>query len=204
VILIQISEHHIKFIYFFYIYNMSVTFTSTLVDTLEAFIYYNSSITYQPGPQPFNNSPDNVSAEQNGYVTGNAQDGITVNFINSYVSIQGTDSNGNIYYWVSFNIDPSSTQASKLKTIQITEPNTTVDLDTKQYFPLYACNNGTQCPDGLACFNDPITKKSYCAGIGKQNISKGVAMIIILVIIILVIISLFLTFKLFHVIFMRK
>lgn len=128
---------------------MSVTFTSTLVDTLEAFIYLNSDLQPTTGPQPFNNSPGNVSAEQYNYVTGNAADGIDVNFTNSYVSVQGTNSKGNIYYWVSFLIDPPSNANNSVA--QITEPNTLVNLDEKQYYLLTACDPYNPCPDGLAC-----------------------------------------------------
>lgn len=184
---------------------MSVTFQSTLVETLEAFIYYNSDYE-SAGPtvkQPFNNSPSNSSAEQYGYVTGNASDGISIKYTNSFVSIQGTDAVGNIYYWVSFSIDPSTT-AQNLNVITITEPNTVIDLDTKLYYKLYACNSSTQCPNGLSCYNDPITKKNYCVGIGVDGTNW--VLIIVMVIILLVILAIagFLTFKLFHVINVRK
>lgn len=183
---------------------MSVTFTSQLVDTLEAFVYYDSSLVYTGGAQPFNNTPGNFSAEQYGYVTGNAQEGISVKFTNSFVSIQGTDSKGNIYYWVSFAIDPPGSQADNLKVAAITTSNTTVDLDKKQYFLLQVCDGVTPCPDGLGCFNDPITKKSYCTGIGTQGTNWGIFIIMILLVVILICVAAYLTVKLFHVINVRK
>lgn len=183
---------------------MSVKFTSTIVDTLEAFIYYSSDLVYTPGKQPFNNSPGNFSAEQYGYVTGNAQDGISIKYTTCFVSIQGTDSKGNIYYWVSFNIDPPSNQTNSLKTTAITTPNTVVDLDKYQYYPLYVCDGITPCPDGLGCFNDPITKKSYCTGIGTQGTNWGLIIIMVLIIIILLCVVAVLAVKLFHVINVSK
>ena len=180
---------------------MSVTFTSTLVDNLEAFIYYNSALVYTPGTQPFNNQPGNFSAEQYSYVTGNAQDGINIKYVNCFVSIQGSNSKGDIYYWTSFELDPSK---SNNKVHQITTPNVTVNLDTIQYYPLYACDGKTPCPDGLGCFNDPITKKNYCAGIGTQGTNWGLLVIMVLLIIILLGIVLFLAFKIFHVVNVGK
>ena len=183
---------------------MSVTFTSTLVETLEAFIYLNSDHQPTPGPQPYNNSPDNSSAQQYSYVTGNAEDGIQVNFTNSYVSVQGTDTQGNIYYWVSFLIDPPSNANNQVT--KITEPNTVVDLDSKQYYLLTACDNITPCPNGLGCFSDPITKKSYCTGIGYGNGSSEMWIYIIILILILVLlaVAIFLAFKFFHIVNVRN
>lgn len=186
---------------------MSVTFTSTLVDTLEAFVYYNSD--YQSsGPntqQPFNNSPDNSSAEQYTYVTGSASDGIDIKYTNSYVSIQGTDSKGNIYYWISFLIDPPS-NSNALDIATVTQANTVIDLDTKKYNILYVCDPNTPCPNGLGCFADPITKKNYCTGIGYGSDGVNWIMIFVLIFIVIIMIAVasFLAFKLFHVVNVSK
>jgi len=155
--------------------------------------------------QPFNNSPDNSSAEQYTYVTGKAQDGIDVKFSNSYVSVQGTDSNGNKYYWVSFLIDPPS-NALSLGIATVTQPGTVVNLNEKKYYILYACDENKACPDGLGCFADPITKKSYCAGIGYGPDGVNWVMMIFLIILILVLvaIAIFLTIKFFHIVNVGK
>jgi hypothetical protein len=185
---------------------MSVTFTSTLVTQLTAFVYYDGNYdpTNQSSGQPFNNSPTaNLAGQYQAITTDTPATGLDVPFKDSYVSIQGTDTDGNMYYWVSFLINPPTTTVKVTNISSITESGTLIDLDKVQYQLLVACTPGIPCPDGLACYNDPISKKNYCVGIGTSNKTYLMLGIYILIFIILVIIVAFVSVKIFHVIRVR-
>lgn len=186
----------------------SVTFTSTLVTSLTAFVYYDNTINTTAGvTQPFNNDPDNSLINQyTSVTTDDPATGLKVSFQDSYVSLQGSDADGNMYYWVSFLIDPTQTDAPSTALMQtVTEPGTVVNLDNKPYNLLYACDpNGTPCPNGLACYNDPMTKKNYCVGIKTSNFSIIVLVIIFIFIILCCIIFAFLCYKLFGIVNVNK
>lgn len=186
--------------------NNNITFTSKLVTQLTAFVYYDGSYdpTNQSGEQPFNNSTSaNLAGQYQSIQSDTPSEGLQVPFKNSYVSIQGTDSSGNMYYWISFLIDPPSTTVKQTNIAQITDPGTVIDLDTKSYQLLLACVPGTPCPDGLACYNDPISKKNYCVGIGTSNKTYIMLAIYIILLIIFVLVASFLSIKIFHIINVR-
>lgn len=186
----------------------SVTFTSKLVTQLTAFIYYDSEYdpTNQSTDQPFNNSTgNNVASQYESKTTTTPSEGLVVSFKDSYVSLQGTDAAGNVYYWVSFLIDPSTTASYQSQGIAtITSAGTVVDLDTKAYNLLLACSDTTPCPDGLACYNDPISKNNYCVGIGTSKKTYGWLIFFVFILIILVVVVAVLGIKVFHIVNVRQ
>jgi len=185
----------------------SVTFTSKLVTQLTAFIYFDSNYdpTNQSSGQPFNNSPNaNVAGQYQAITSDDPSTGLDVPFKNSYVSIQGSDANGNMYYWISFLIDPPATAVKVTDIAEITAAGTVIDLDTKQYQLLLACNPDTPCPGGLACYNDPISKKNYCVGVGTSKKTYAILGIFIMIFIILVVVVAFVSVKIFHIVNVRQ